>query len=403
MSSMYKSLFICFAICATTPMARSADVQAQPGNSAAATVQQITRAGERAATYGAAENFTGRARVDPLFAPNESINASLAYVTFDPGARSAWHTHPAGQRLVVTAGVGLTQEWGKTAQVLRPGDLVWCPPGVKHWHGAAPDTAMTHRAMGASIDGKSVTWMEKVTDAQYAAASALGTQSTQPQGEIPSQVNPQTLTARQQAIPLIAAFMATSDMAGLNASLNQGLDAGLTVSEAKETLVQLYAYVGFPKSLNALGELLKVTEARKQRGIQDSPGREPSRDVPTGAELRIVGTANQTRISGAPVTGPVMDFAPVINQFLQTHLFGDIFERDNLDWQSRELATVGALAATPGVEAQLRSHMRASLRVGLTAAQLQQLTQVLAEQGQKQAAERAKDALTQALAAAQGR
>lgn len=400
---MYRSLVICVALCATPPMAHAADVQAQPGISAAAAAQQITRAGERASTLGAAENFTGRARVDPLFAPNESINASLAYVSFDPGARSAWHTHPAGQRLVVTAGVGLTQEWGKTAQLIRPGDLVWCPPGVKHWHGAAPHTAMTHLAMSGSLNGKSVSWMEKVTDAQYAAASGVAAQNTAPQAVIPSPVNAQTLTARQQAIPLIAAFMATSDMAGLNAGLNQGLDAGLTVSEAKEILVQLYAYVGFPKSLNALGELLKVTEARKQRGIQDSPGREPNRDVPTGAELRIVGTANQTRISGAPVTGPVMDFAPVINQFLQTHLFGDIFERDNLDWQSRELATVGALAATPGVEAQLRSHMRASLRVGLTAAQLQQLTQVLAEQGQKQAAERAKDALTQALAAAQGR
>jgi 4-carboxymuconolactone decarboxylase len=403
---MYRSFVTCVAFvafCATTPMARSADAQARPGISAAAPAQQITRAGERASTFGAAENFTGRARVDPLFAPNETINASLAYVSFDPGARSGWHTHPAGQRLVVTAGVGLTQEWGKTAQVIRPGDAVWCPPGVKHWHGAAPDTAMTHLAMGASIDGKSVTWMEKVTDEQYAAASSVAAQRTQAQAEMRSPANAETLSAQQQAIPLIAAFMATSDMAGLNASLNQGLDAGLAVSEAKEILVQLYAYVGFPKSLNALGELLKVTQARRQRGIQDAPGREPSRDTPTGAELLSVGKANQTRISGAPVTGPVMDFAPVINQFLQTHLFGDIFERDNLDWRSRELATVGALAATPGVEAQLRSHMRASLRVGLTAAQLHQLTQVLAGHGQKQAAERATDALTQALAAAQGR
>lgn len=212
-----------------------------------------------------------------------------------------------------------------------------------------------------------------------------------------------TLSAKQQAVPLIAAFMATSDMPQLNAALNKGLDAGLTISEAKEILVQLYAYVGFPKSLNALGELLKVVEARKQRGIQDAPGREPSRAIPTGDELIAVGKANQTRISGAPVTGPVMDFAPIINQFLQAHLFGDIFERDNLDWQSRELATVGALAATPGVEAQLRSHMRASMRVGLTAAQLRQLTQILAERGDKQAAERADAALTQALAANTGR
>jgi 4-carboxymuconolactone decarboxylase len=113
-----------------------------------------------------------------------------------------------------------------------------------------------------------------------------------------------------------------------------------------------------------------------------------------------VGKANQTRISGAPVTGAVMEFAPVINQFLQAHLFGDIFERDNLDWQSRELATVGALAAMPGVEAQLRSHMSASLRVGLTAARLQQVTQLLAERTSHESAERARAALAQALAAA---
>ena len=140
-------------------------------------------------------------------------------------------------------------------------------------------------------------------------------------------------------------------------------------------------------------------EARKQRGVQDAPGREPSRAIPTGDELLAVGTANQTRISGAPVKGPVFDFAPVINQFLQAHLFGDIFERDNLDWQSRELATVGALAATPGVEPQLRSHMAASLRVGLTAGQLRQLIQVLAESGHADATKRANEALTQALAA----
>jgi 4-carboxymuconolactone decarboxylase len=213
----------------------------------------------------------------------------------------------------------------------------------------------------------------------------------------------ETLTPKQQAIPLIAASMAMSDMPKLNTALNQGLDAGLTINEAKEILVQLYAYVGFPKSLNALGELLKVVEARKERGIQDALGREPSRRVATGDELIAVGKANQTRISGAPVTGPVMEFAPVINQFLQAHLFGDIFERDNLDWQSRELATVGALAATPGVEAQLRSHMSASMRVGLSAAQLRQVARILADRVGQQTAERASTALTQALAAAKER
>ena len=214
-----------------------------------------------------------------------------------------------------------------------------------------------------------------------------------------SPASSESLSTRQQAIPLMAAFMATSDMPSLNAALNQGLDAGLSVSEAREILVQLYAYVGFPRSLNALNELMTVVQARKQRGIADAPGREPSRAIPVGAELLAAGTANQTKISGAPVKGPVFEFAPVINQFLQTHLFGDIFERDNLDWQSRELATVGALAATPGVESQLRSHMLASLRVGLSAAQLRQVTDLLKKHGDAQTAERAGTALAQALAA----
>lgn len=207
-----------------------------------------------------------------------------------------------------------------------------------------------------------------------------------------------TLSARQQSIPLIAAYMASSQMAKLNAALNQGLDAGLTINESKEILVQLYAYTGFPRSLNALNELMKVVEARQQRGIQDVEGKEPVASIPVGDELRRVGTANQTKISGAPVQGPLFEFAPVINQFLQTHLFGDIFARDNLDWQSRELATVGALAATPGVEAQLLSHTRASLRVGLTAGQLRQLAQGLRERGEDDAAARAEQALRQALA-----
>jgi len=133
------------------------------------TAQQITHAGAQASVAGPAENFTGRVRVDPLFPATEAIKASGAYVTFEPGARSAWHTHPAGQRLVVTSGVGLVQEWGKPVQEIHPGDVIVCPPGVKHWHGAAPKTAMTHLAVTGVVDGKSVEWMEKVSDAQYDA------------------------------------------------------------------------------------------------------------------------------------------------------------------------------------------------------------------------------------------
>ncbi len=144
---------------------------------------------------------------------------------------------------------------------------------------------------------------------------------------------------------------------------------------------------------------MKVVQAREQRGRHDAPGVEPSRAIPVGDALVAIGTANQTRISGAPVRGAVFEFAPVINQFLQAHLFGDVFERDNLDWQSRELATVGALAATPGVEPQLRSHMAASMRVGLTVEQLRQLVEVLAARVTADAGKRANDALAQAVAA----
>jgi alkylhydroperoxidase/carboxymuconolactone decarboxylase family protein YurZ len=202
-----------------------------------------------------------------------------------------------------------------------------------------------------------------------------------------------TLSARQAAIPLIAAAMATSDMPRLRAALNQGLDAGLTLSEAKEILVHLYAYAGFPRSLNALTELMKLVDERRKAGKHDAPGREPSRAAPTGDALLAVGTANQTRISGAAVKGPLFDFAPAANQFLQAHLFGDLFERDNLDWQSRELATVGALAGATGLDAQLRSHMNASLNVGLTMAQLRQVAEVLRSGGDTAAAERATAAL----------
>lgn len=203
----------------------------------------------------------------------------------------------------------------------------------------------------------------------------------------------ETLTAPQQAIVPVAAHAAAGDIAALNTALNQGLDAGLTVSDAKEILVQLYAYAGFPRSLNALGELMKVLEDRKQRGIQDAPGRAPGKPIPKGDALLAAGTANQTQLSGAPVAGPLFDFAPTANEYLRTHLFGDIFERDNLDWQSRELATIGMLSALQGVEPQLRAHIRIGMNTGLTQGQLQQLAEVLATRVNADAARRAREAL----------
>lgn len=390
---MKSLIYMALAGAATTTMAQTP----------AAAVTVRAAASSPAAT-GGAENFTGAVRITSPFQALSPGKAGGGTVTFEPRARSAWHTHPLGQTLIVTAGLGLVQQQGQPAQAIRPGDVVTIPANVRHWHGAGPDGAMTHVAIAEKDDGKSVTWEEKVSDADYQAALvSAGLVATKADGTKAASRNwptSDTLSGKQRAIPLMAAAMAASDMPRLAAAANQALNAGLTVSEAREVLVQLYAYAGFPRSLNALGELMKVVEARRKRGIQDAPGLEPSRPVTAGVELVAVGRENQTEISGGPVRGAVFDFAPAINQFLQAHLFGAIFERDNLDWQSRELATVGALAATPGAEAQLRSHMRASLRVGLTAAQLRQVARSLAEHGDSAAGKRADEALTQALAAA---
>jgi 4-carboxymuconolactone decarboxylase len=148
-------------------------------------------------------------------------------------------------------------------------------------------------------------------------------------------------------------------------------------------------------------ELMKVLDARKQRGVQDAAGRDPG-PVPSGKELLALGTANLTKLSGAPVKGPLFEFAPAIDEYLKTHLFGDIFARDNLDWQCRELATLGALAAMPGVESQLQAHIRIriSMNVGLSAWRLRSVADVLAQRGLAKAAARVRAAMDKQAAQA---
>ncbi len=128
---------------------------------------EITRNGSQPSGKGPADWFTGTVRIDHLFQPNEARRAAGATVTFEPGARTAWHTHPLGQTLIVTAGCGRAQRAGGPIEEIRPGDVIWFAPGEKHWHGAAPTTAMTHIATQEQLDGKVVDWMEKVSDEQY--------------------------------------------------------------------------------------------------------------------------------------------------------------------------------------------------------------------------------------------
>src|SRR5271157_41876 len=130
---------------------------------------EIKRCGLQPSVKGPSEWFTGTVRIDPLFQATDPALVQGASVTFDPGARTAWHTHPLGQTLIVTAGCGRVRRWGGPLEEIRPGDDVWIPPGEKHWHGAAATTAMTHIAIVEQLDGKSADWMEKVSDEQYLA------------------------------------------------------------------------------------------------------------------------------------------------------------------------------------------------------------------------------------------
>ena len=128
---------------------------------------KIERNGSRPSTKGAQDYFSGSVRVEPVFQVGDPMRLNAGSVTFEPGARTAWHTHPLGQTLIITAGLGWVQTEGGPIEEVRPGDVVWFPPGEKHWHGATPTTAMTHIAVQESLNGKNVDWMEKVSDAQY--------------------------------------------------------------------------------------------------------------------------------------------------------------------------------------------------------------------------------------------
>lgn len=132
---------------------------------------EIIRNGSHPSVTGPEDWFSGTTRIDPLFDAHEPARAAGASVTFEPGARTAWHTHPLGQTLIVTSGLGRVQVWGEAIQEIRPGDVVWFPPGVKHWHGASPETAMTHIAIQEALEGKVVEWLEHVTDEQYGTKS----------------------------------------------------------------------------------------------------------------------------------------------------------------------------------------------------------------------------------------
>lgn len=196
----------------------------------------------------------------------------------------------------------------------------------------------------------------------------------------------QTLSQKQRGIVSIASFAATGNLEKLKEALNEGLDNGLTVNEIKEVLVQMYAYAGFPRSLNAINTFISVMDEREHKGIKDEPGPEAS-PLPSEKTSVDLGTEIQTKLVGAPYKARFSSFTPAMDQFLKGHLFGDIFGRDNLDFQSREIATISALASIDGVKNQLQSHMKVGFNIGLTQKQMHDLVEVLQTKvGPKEAA-----------------
>jgi 4-carboxymuconolactone decarboxylase len=264
-------------IAATLTVARPAPALAQ-----SATEIAISRAATRPSRLAPAEHFTGAVRVQPLFDATATSRAAGASVTFEAGARTAWHTHPRGQVLIVTGGVGRVQRWGGPVEEIRPGDVVWIPAGVKHWHGASPAARMTHIAIVENLDDRSVDWMENVTDAQYGAPVPARDASVTPARDAPVKAQPSAaqrlmgdvapklaqltdsvlfgdvwarpgLSRRDRSLVTVSALVAMNRPDQLRSHLALALQNGLTREELIEAITQLAFYSGWPNAVTAVG------------------------------------------------------------------------------------------------------------------------------------------------------
>jgi len=246
----------------------------------------ITRAAARPSLSAPAANFTGAVRVQPLFDASATTRAYSSSVAFEPGARTAWHTHPRGQVLIVTTGTGRVQRWGATVEQIQSGDVVWIPPGAKHWHGATPTSAMTHIAIVEHLDGRGVDWLEKVSDQQYGtSAGAHDSAVAAPQPSRPQQLmgdiapklarltdsvlfgdvwaRPQ-LSRRDRSLVTVSALIAMNRPDQLRSHLALARQNGVTREELVEAITHLAFYAGWPNAVAAVAVAREVLgEARR--------------------------------------------------------------------------------------------------------------------------------------------
>ena len=355
----------------------------------------ITRGGTRPVRPAPPQNFTGTAHVEMLFEAVDPSHASAGTVTFEPGARTNWHTHPRGQMLVITAGVGRVQRWGDPAEEVRAGDVVRIPAGQKHWHGASPQVALTHLAISEHRDGSVVQWMEPVSDEQYHAlpttsggrevvstpprtapqtpSPAAPAGAGRPSGPVQQRVAPgmaaltddvlyadvwrrPELSPRDRGIVTITALIAAGKTAPLAGHLGRALDNGLQPIEASGLLAHLAIYCGWPSAVAALEAYDQVYSARKvdTESLRSASGRLPA---PASDSAR------------APETTRALTAAPKFLQLTNDVVFGDLWRRADLSLRDRSLATIVALSAM-GDDDQLEFYVKQGLESGLTRAQI---------------------------------
>lgn len=336
-------------------------------SSAQAHAQGITVTHQAEMTFQAApgENFTGTADFSRYPVMPSKGDVAPALVRFSPGARTNWHTHPNGQYLIIIDGVGWVQEWDRPAQAVKKGDVVWFGPGVKHWHGAGANTPMAHIAI-SPVDASqpNTQWLEQAELPPTPASAALGKQGAAP------------LTAAQLGLTAIAAHAARGDLPKLEAALHTGLDNGLSVVQIKEAISHLYAYIGAPRTLNAMAAFKKIVD---EKGA-DQPLPPHSANMPDNAAYYQLGTETLAALSKAPTQRPIFDFAPALDYSIKAHLFGYLFSRtDLLSAVDRELTTLGALAGLGGVNGQMRSHFTVVKNLGFQPAHMQQVLDTIGQ------------------------
>lgn len=342
----------------------------------------ISRSNSRTPRNGSAQYFTGAVIVDELFSAHDPSRTTGGRVSFEPGARSAWHTHTLGQILIVTDGTGWIQQWAGPIEEIRKGDVIWIPASVKHWHGATPTTAMTHLAIQEKLNGKAVEWMEKVTDEQFSSNTQGGTNTMQNlETTIPAApaleryaTGPLTdlwkrpyLSPRDRSIVTISALIARSQTNEMPRYFNLALDNGVTPRELSEVITHLAFYSGWANA-TAAAEVARQVFAARMIASDQLPAISPGL-LPLDKETEAKRASSVEQQFGT--------IAPGLVGYTTDVLFRDLWLRPGLASRDRSLVTVSALIAS-GQVAQVTFHLNKAMDNGLTAEQAGEVVTQLA-------------------------